>query len=198
MGQKNYLLPLKDSDGFLGFLRNLALNPIITAALLAALYKGDAGSREALFEKLKLQKDSKIPVTVLRVLLGLGVLKHLNKYLTRRANNNWVSNSNWEWSKEIAVVTGGSSGIGELVVKDLAGRGIKAVALDVNPPKNPLRKFGLDPPFYLDHDTDCLILQRQMHTISRQMSPLLPVSKPLRLKFESYWASQRFSSTTLV
>lgn len=44
--------------------------------------------------------------------------------------NNWT-NDTYDWNKEIVVVTGGSDGIGAIVVKLLAERGIKVVVLDV-------------------------------------------------------------------
>jgi all-trans-retinol dehydrogenase (NAD+) len=37
----------------------------------------------------------------------------------------------WNWREEVAVITGGCSGIGELTVKRLVDRGIKVAVLDV-------------------------------------------------------------------
>jgi len=42
-------------------------------------------------------------------------------------------NDTYDWAKEIVVVTGGSDGIGAIVVKLLAERGIKVGVLDVQP-----------------------------------------------------------------
>lgn len=44
--------------------------------------------------------------------------------------NNW-SNDTYVWSQEVVVVTGGSDGIGKVVVHLLAERGIKVAVLDV-------------------------------------------------------------------
>lgn len=48
--------------------------------------------------------------------------------------NNW-KNDVYEWDKEIVVVTGGSDGIGAIVVGMLAQKGVKVVILDVQTPK---------------------------------------------------------------
>lgn len=47
-------------------------------------------------------------------------------------SNNWV-NDKYDWRREIVVVTGGSDGIGGIVVRLLAERGIKVAVLDVQP-----------------------------------------------------------------
>ena len=44
--------------------------------------------------------------------------------------NNWTNDA-YVWSREVVVVTGGSDGIGKIVVKLLAERGIKVAVLDV-------------------------------------------------------------------
>lgn len=47
------------------------------------------------------------------------------------ATNSWKSKK-WEAEKEIVVVTGGSSGIGDLVARGFAERGVRVVILDLN------------------------------------------------------------------
>ncbi|KAJ5727657.1 hypothetical protein N7493_005477 [Penicillium malachiteum] len=42
-----------------------------------------------------------------------------------------------DWRKEIVLITGGSTGIGELVARKLAKNSVKVVVLDLAPPKNP-------------------------------------------------------------
>lgn len=44
--------------------------------------------------------------------------------------NNWQSDE-YDWKKEVVVVTGGSDGIGKIVVQLLAEKGIKVAVLDV-------------------------------------------------------------------
>jgi NADP-dependent 3-hydroxy acid dehydrogenase YdfG len=41
----------------------------------------------------------------------------------------------WDWQREVVVVNGGSSGIGALIVSQLAEYGIKVVILDAKPPE---------------------------------------------------------------
>jgi NADPH:quinone reductase-like Zn-dependent oxidoreductase len=49
--------------------------------------------------------------------------------------NNWQGNKkgDWDWEngKEVVVVTGGSDGIGMMIVKMLAERGVRIAVLDV-------------------------------------------------------------------
>ena len=60
----------------------------------------------------------------------------INSILNRWAENRWIwksDSSGWDWKKEIAVVTGGSGGIGACVVKQLVTHGIRCVVLDLAP-----------------------------------------------------------------
>jgi all-trans-retinol dehydrogenase (NAD+) len=73
-------------------------------------------------------------ITLLKVFIALGLIHNASSLLTSVALNNWQWRSDrhqWEWSKEVAVVTGGCSGIGEEIVKGLARRGVRVVVLDV-------------------------------------------------------------------
>lgn len=68
--------------------------------------------------------------------LPLWALFDFNSFLNRLAANRWTLQSGkarWNWSKEIAVVTGGSGGIGACVVKRLVAQGIQVAVLDVVP-----------------------------------------------------------------
>lgn len=59
-----------------------------------------------------------------------------NAVLNNWAENRWKWRSDkddWTWSSEVAVVTGGSAGIGACVVKKLVTHGIKVAVLDVGP-----------------------------------------------------------------
>ncbi|CAG8160906.1 unnamed protein product [Penicillium nalgiovense] len=67
-------------------------------------------------------------------LIGLKLIKALNQWVTRRSINNFVDDPTWDWPKETAVVTGGSSGIGAEIVRELAERKIKTIILDINKP----------------------------------------------------------------
>lgn len=71
--------------------------------------------------------------TVLQVLLGLGILRTINAALSAMAANSWRirPGKGWDWPKEIAVVTGGSSGIGKCIVDRLVALGLRVAVLDI-------------------------------------------------------------------
>ncbi|SCO92677.1 related to hydroxysteroid 17-beta dehydrogenase 11 [Fusarium oxysporum] len=75
--------------------------------------------------------SSKHTPVILRTLGALGLAYTINKAFNRLALNN---SSSWDWRREIVLVTGGSSGLGELVVRKLAKRCVKVVAVDLNAP----------------------------------------------------------------
>lgn len=70
-----------------------------------------------------------------KVIFYLALVRYLSKRYSDGVANNWT-NDRYKWSEEIAVVTGGSGGIGGHVVKLLAERGIKVVILDIQPMMN--------------------------------------------------------------
>ncbi|KIW89823.1 uncharacterized protein Z519_09252 [Cladophialophora bantiana CBS 173.52] len=115
-----------------------ALEPLFTGALLYTL----PTLRPSLLERLPPSLYSVIqsPQTAkaLTLLLILGILKRTNNVLSRLALNNWTGSDRWDGGKELVVVTGGASGIGEKVTANLAARGVKVIILDVNAPKTPL------------------------------------------------------------
>lgn len=68
--------------------------------------------------------------------LPLWAVVDLNAALNRLAENRWSwkdDKSQWVWDKEVAVVTGGSAGIGACVVKKLVSHGVKVAVLDISP-----------------------------------------------------------------
>lgn len=59
----------------------------------------------------------------------------MNKQLNRIALNAWRVRSEkkrWIMNQEIAVVTGGCSGIGERIVKGLVNQGVRVAVLDIH------------------------------------------------------------------
>lgn len=52
-----------------------------------------------------------------------------------------MSDSTWDWEKEVVVITGGCGGIGALVVSKLAAKNIKVVILDIVEPNTKLGEF---------------------------------------------------------
>ncbi|KKK15055.1 hypothetical protein P175DRAFT_0494983 [Aspergillus ochraceoroseus IBT 24754] len=74
---------------------------------------------------------------VLKVLAFLAVLRRVNAWLNRRALNNGLSDQ-YNWSREVVVLTGGSNGIGRQVALLLGQRGIPVAILDVQAPQDRL------------------------------------------------------------
>ncbi|OAL01302.1 NAD(P)-binding protein [Phaeosphaeriaceae sp. SRC1lsM3a] len=66
----------------------------------------------------------------LKTIVGLGLLRSISAWLDDAVTNNW-NNDTYVWSQEVVVVTGGSDGIGKIVVQLFAERGIKVAVLDV-------------------------------------------------------------------
>lgn len=77
-------------------------------------------------------------LTALKSLLGIGIVRKAQNWLSREVLNNFASDNTWDWPQQIVVVTGGCSGIGDHAVRQLAKRGVKVVVVDVVPPKKPL------------------------------------------------------------
>lgn len=116
---------------------HLALNPAVTASLLYILTKGPNTLRARLTNRFAALRDPTRHATIIRALkwaLTLGLLKSVNKALNHLALNNYrlkSSSAQWQWDKEVAVVTGGCSGIGSLIVKRLINKGVTVAILDV-------------------------------------------------------------------
>lgn len=135
MSSKILKLPIK----LIGRSASVALDPLLTAPLLWALTKGPQSLREALlkpFGALGYNVDISTLVKALKWLLALGIVGKINKALNAAALNAWRwkdEKKRWQWNKEVAVVTGGCSGIGLLVVRGLMKKGVKVAVLDVQP-----------------------------------------------------------------
>lgn len=117
----------------------IALNPTFTGTLLWILTKAPETIRQRLFSRFATLRDpvklAKI-VKALKALLALGLLGAVNRQFNKIALNAWRLKSekkNWNLNQEIAVVTGGCSGIGELIVKGLFKKGVKVAVLDIQP-----------------------------------------------------------------
>ncbi|KAL2130255.1 hypothetical protein VTI74DRAFT_6694 [Chaetomium olivicolor] len=72
-------------------------------------------------------------ITALRVLVALGLLRTVNRALNTIASNSWRLGAakGWYWPNEIAVVTGGSSGIGKAIVERLVALGVRVAVFDI-------------------------------------------------------------------
>jgi all-trans-retinol dehydrogenase (NAD+) len=91
--------------------------------------------------------------SILTWVLAAGFLWAVNARLNQWAENRWIwkdDKSAWRWRFELAVVTGGSKGIGAQVVKKLVSYGIKVAILDIEP--------------WSDEFEACMLSKRSMHT----------------------------------
>jgi len=85
-------------------------------------------------------------VRTLKFFLGLNILGRINAKLSDWALNNWKGHSKFVKSQEVVLITGGSSGIGELVAREFATLGVKVIIADLNPSKNPIRTLPSSQP----------------------------------------------------
>ncbi|KAH8648592.1 hypothetical protein BX600DRAFT_555058 [Xylariales sp. PMI_506] len=114
-------------------LLSIATSVALSGSLLALLTS--VYGEELLTKRLDLSSDivlQRARITLL-VLFSFNALREVNNALNRWAMNNWhiAVHSKWDWKEEIAVVTGGCSGIGEKLVDGLAERGVKVAVLDI-------------------------------------------------------------------
>lgn len=74
-------------------------------------------------------------ITLAKLFFGVGITRYLSSEFSLYALNNYrrADTRRWDWPNEVAVVTGGCSGIGEEIVRALAGKGVKVAVLDVTP-----------------------------------------------------------------
>ncbi|KAJ4144383.1 hypothetical protein LMH87_003267 [Akanthomyces muscarius] len=116
-------------------LNGLLLSPAFSGSLLCAfIFATEA-------KKLQLLKALRVPPTIdlelvkrgLQILLGLSVVRYVNSTLSSIALNSWrlTKPGNWQWNNEIAVITGGCSGIGKCTVDRLVKRGVRVAIFDI-------------------------------------------------------------------
>ena len=113
-------------------------------------------------------------VSIAKWAFGITSVHYLSSQLTELARNNWrlADTSRWNWKDEIAVVTGGCSGIGEEIARALAKRGVKVVILDVSPLPERLEsgEYARPPPchlYFLRHDRMLTSSHRPLYQVRR-------------------------------
>jgi NAD(P)-dependent dehydrogenase (short-subunit alcohol dehydrogenase family) len=120
----------------LGAISTIALEPTIPAAVLVAMKYAPADLLGQLLNRFPVDSSAEGDTMkpVLHILLALGVVRRLNQFLNFCALNNWRASAHqgWEWHREVAVVTGGCSGIGKAIVLGLAKEGVRVAVLDVH------------------------------------------------------------------
>lgn len=141
-----------------GKLQRLLLEPVLVGPLWCALAKGPDKVKEPLIQALaNVVSEDKIPkiVTALQWMLVIGLLGKANRFLSDLALNHWKLRANkkdWVWDREVAVLTGGCSGIGLLVAQGLREKGVKVAILDIQPLPKDLQGCTSEPtiaPFQL-------------------------------------------------
>jgi all-trans-retinol dehydrogenase (NAD+) len=120
--------------------RLVLFDPRVTGPLLLAILYHPDRLRSILPSGLHPLIESPRFIKLLKACLGLVLICKLNNKLSELTANNFKRNARFVKSQELVLISGGSSGIGELMAKDFAKVGVKVVVLDLSPPKEPLRK----------------------------------------------------------
>lgn len=115
------------------FLRHV-LSDRLTVAVILSLSLLKAVSPKLTDQTHYYSAGLKTLQSVLYTVACVRLIFALNKWFDYRSINNFVDDTTWDWPKELAVVTGGSSGIGAETVKGLVRHNVKTIILDVNPP----------------------------------------------------------------
>jgi NAD(P)-dependent dehydrogenase (short-subunit alcohol dehydrogenase family) len=103
-------------------LNRTAFNPALTlAVLLAAKYTKQGG---------ELALEHQVALKWIRRFFYYGAWRWATNFLDNGVLNNWTKDE-YDWKKEVVLVTGGAGGIGGKIVQLFAERGIKVVVLDV-------------------------------------------------------------------
>jgi hypothetical protein len=120
-------------------IKHTVFEPLVVAPILWGLDQYSDRNRAWLLKTMPNAPTDWVKPT-LWGLLGVGILRRINKLLSQASLNSYTRDS-YDWRREIVVVTGGSGGIGDVLVRKLAKHSINVISLDVMPPKTPLRTF---------------------------------------------------------
>ncbi|CAJ0546990.1 Ff.00g016170.m01.CDS01 [Fusarium sp. VM40] len=121
-------------------LNDITFSPFLSGpVLLATIYAPDAVNNalasiaERLPEQIPVTLDLVVVKKIAIAWFALGIIRTINRFLNTMAHNSWRIRpaGDWDWKNEIAVVTGGSSGIGLSITQKLTAMGISVAVLDV-------------------------------------------------------------------
>ncbi|KAH8721782.1 estradiol 17-beta-dehydrogenase [Ilyonectria robusta] len=126
------IVPALAKIGFV--IGDILIQPALSASLLALISYGPADLVSRISELGLLQNSIGLGGlrAVLKLLLSLGLIRATSRLFDVLALNNWriSSKKDWEWNKEVAVITGGCNGIGKAIVIGLVEKGVKVAILD--------------------------------------------------------------------
>jgi len=118
----------------------LVLSVAASGAILAALTASPEKVKEPVLQHLghlsKYITSQNVDRAILAVkgLLAFSIFGGVTEFFSELAQNDFrfsSEKSNYDWPKEVIVITGGTGGFGSLMAKDFASRGINVVLLDI-------------------------------------------------------------------
>jgi all-trans-retinol dehydrogenase (NAD+) len=115
------------------------LNPIFTGPLLLGLLYYPEQTQSFLPRGAQRYVGSAMVISSLKFLVGWGVLRKINSFLSRIVLNNFTTDA-WKYGKEIVVVTGASNGMGAAITREVSMTSASVIALDLYPQEVPFRK----------------------------------------------------------
>ncbi|KAI4594163.1 hypothetical protein KJ359_008705 [Pestalotiopsis sp. 9143b] len=124
--------------------RHILLSPLISGPLLFTATFAPRVLHQvisAIISRLPIGSDASVQLiersttTAIRALFALSIIRQINQWLSTMATNSWrlTKSRGWDWPQEIAVVTGGCSGIGKDIVENLTSMGVRVAILDIQP-----------------------------------------------------------------
>lgn len=149
--------------GGFAFIGRCALAPLLTGPLLGLLLYTPAQTYGSILEVASLPRnlDLRTLTHVLGVLVAIGIVRTTNSALNACATNNWQirAGSGWNWPSEVAVVTGGCSGIGKAIAEALTAHGIRVAVLDVQKKPEDMESNNLITYFHCDISSPARIIE---------------------------------------
>lgn len=122
----------------------IALNPLFAGAVIILLRGVPEHIRNNILARLSIsaKQDLSLPTTLATALFAFSVARWFNAKLSDVSANagRWSVPKGWHWPKEIALVTGGCSGIGQCIVANLVAKGVRVAILDVQELPTPFQK----------------------------------------------------------